>query len=107
SLKPSEYIYTWNGGNMPQYMVNQYAERIAQGEIRAAMIFGGESLRTQYGVERAGLPVSWAEDPGGTPTLVGDSRRGWSDHEDLHNVRAAISMYPLFENAIRGARGRS
>ena len=32
---------------------------------------------------------------------------GWSDDEDRHNLRAAIAFYPLFENAIRGARGRS
>ena len=45
--------------------------------------------------------------PGGEPELIGDPRRGWNDHEDKHNMRAAIAMYPLFENAIRGARGRT
>ncbi|MBV7484565.1 acetyl-CoA acetyltransferase [Bordetella sp. BOR01] len=106
-LRPAQTLYTWNGGNMPQYMVNQYAERISRGDLRAALIFGGEALRTQYGVEKRALPVSWAEDPGGTPELVGDPRRGWSDTEDRHDMRAAISIYPLFENAIRGARGRT
>ncbi len=106
-IDAGRYIYTWNGGNMPQYLVNMFAEAIARGEMRAAMIVGGEALRTQHGVERAGLPVSWAEDPGGEPELVGDPRRGWNDDEDRHEMRAAIAMYPLFENAIRGARGRS
>ena len=106
-LSPARCIYTWNGGNMPQYLANLFAEAIARGEMRAALICGGEALRTQQGVERAGLPVSWAEDPGGAPELIGDPRRGWSDHEDRHGMRAAIAMYPLFENAIRGARGRS
>lgn len=106
-IAPAEHIYTWNGGNMPQYMVNLYAERIARGELRAAMVFGGEALRTQLGVEREGVDVSWAEDPGPPPLLVGDPRRGWNEVEDRHNMRAAISIYPLFENAIRGERGRS
>jgi acetyl-CoA C-acetyltransferase len=106
-LKPARAIYTWNGGNMPQYLVNLFAEAIARGEIRAALIAGGEALRTQHGVERAGLPVSWQEDPGGVPELIGDPRRGWNEEEDRHNLRAAIGFYPLFENAIRGARGRS
>jgi acetyl-CoA C-acetyltransferase len=75
--------------------------------MRAAMIVGGEALRTQHGVERAGLPVSWHEDPGGAPELIGDPRRGCSDEEDRHGMRAAIAMYPLIENAIRGARGHS
>jgi acetyl-CoA C-acetyltransferase len=39
--------------------------------------------------------------------LIGDPRRGWSEEEDRHNLRAAIAFYPLFENAVRGARGRS
>lgn len=106
-LAPARCIYTWNGGNMPQYLVNLFAESIARGEMRAALVCGGEALRTQHGVERAGLPVSWAEEPGGEPELIGDPRRGWSDHEDRHQMRAAIAMYPLFENAIRGVRGRT
>ncbi len=106
-IEPRRHIYSWNGGNMPQYLVNLFAEQIARGEMKAALICGGEALRTQHGVERAGLNMSWQEDPGDEPEQIGDSRRGWSDHEDRHNLRAAIAMYPLFENAIRGARGRT
>ncbi len=106
-IEAGRYIYTWNGGNMPQYLVNSFAEAIAQGEMRAAMIVGGEAMRTQHAVERAGLDISWAEDPGGAPELVGDSRRGWNEHEDRHKLRSAITMYPLFENAMRGAHGHS
>lgn len=106
-LNAGRHLYTWNGGNMPQMLVNQFAEQIADGEMRAALVVGGEALRTQHGVERAGLPVSWQEDPGGAPEQIGDPRRGWNDHEDRHNLRAAITQYPLFENAIRGHRGRT
>jgi len=106
-IKAARHIYTWNGGNMPQYLVNQFAEAIARGEMRAAIVVGGEAMRTQHGVERSKLEVNWSEEPGGEPELIGEPRRGWSDHEDRHNMRAAITMYPLFENAIRGARGRT
>jgi len=106
-LAAARHIYTWNGGNMPQYLANLFAEEIAQGRMRAALVCGGEALRTQHGVERGGLPISWAEDPGGEPELIGDPRRGWSAHEDRHNMRAAIVMYPLIEHAIRAARGRA
>ena len=99
-------VYTGSGGNMPQVLVSHFAERIARGEARAVLIAGGEALRTQHGVLRAGLPVSWAEEPGGTPEFIGDPRRGWTDHEERHGLRAAIASYPLIENAIRGARGR-
>jgi acetyl-CoA C-acetyltransferase len=106
-LRASRHLYTWNGGNMPQYLVNLFCEQIARGEMQAALICGGEALRTQHGVQREGHVVSWAEDPGGTPGLIGDARRGWSDHEEAHRLRAAITFYPLFENSIRGARGAS
>jgi acetyl-CoA C-acetyltransferase len=92
---------------MPQYLVNLFAEEIARGEMRAALIVGGEALRTQFHGERAGIDVSWDEDPGGEPEFFGDERRGWSDHEELYGMRMAIAMYPLIENAIRGDRKRS
>lgn len=106
-IRAARFLYTWNGGNMPQYLVNVFAEAISEGEIGAALITGGEALRTQHGVERAGLPLSWHEDPGGRCEPIGDPRRGWSDYEDRHQMRAAIVMYPLIENAIRGGCGRS
>jgi acetyl-CoA C-acetyltransferase len=106
-LNAARHIYSHSGGNMPQYLLNQFAEQVARGEMRAALLCGGEALRTQHGLERTGVSGVWNEDPGGTPELIGDPRRGWNDHEDLHRMRAAIVMYPLFENAIRGARGRS
>ncbi|MFC3340626.1 acetyl-CoA acetyltransferase [Paracandidimonas soli] len=106
-LNAKRYIYTWNGGNMPQYLVNDFAEAISRGEMRAALVAGGEALRTQHALERAQSDISWHEDPGGAPELIGDPRRGWNDEEDRHGMRAAIAMYPLFENAIRGQRKAS
>jgi acetyl-CoA C-acetyltransferase len=107
-LNAARHIYSYSGGNMPQVLLNLFAEEIAGGRLRAALLCGGEALRTQHGLERAGAgPGRWTEDPGGTPELIGDPRRGWNDHEELHRMRAAIVIYPLFENALRGARGRS
>ncbi len=106
-LNPQREIYTHVGGNMPQSLVNTFAQAIAEGSMRAALIVGGEALRTQLGVQRAGLDVSWAEDPGGEPELMGENRSGWSAHEEKHGLRAAIAFYPLFEQAIRGQRGHT
>ncbi|MBX3642948.1 MAG: acetyl-CoA acetyltransferase [Rubrivivax sp.] len=105
-LNAARHVYSYSGGNMPQYLLNLFAEEIAGGRMRAVLLCGGEALRTQHGLERTGASGVWNEDPGGTPELIGDPRRGWNNHEDLHRMRAAIVMYPLFENAIRGARGR-
>jgi acetyl-CoA C-acetyltransferase len=100
-------VYTWAGGNMPQFLVNRFAEELARGDARAVLICGGEALRTQAGLQRAGQAADWREEPGGEPERVGDPRRGWSEKEERHGLRAAIAFYPLFENALRGARGRT
>ncbi|MEZ5738079.1 MAG: acetyl-CoA acetyltransferase [Burkholderiaceae bacterium] len=100
-------VYTQAGGNMPQWSVNRLAERIAAGEVGAALIAGGEALATQKAAQRAKIMLDWAEDPGGEPISWGINRRGWSDLEDRHGMRGAIYAYPLFEQAIRGAKGRT
>jgi acetyl-CoA C-acetyltransferase len=106
-MNVARHIYSHSGGNMPQFLVNQFAEEITRGDTKAVLLCGGEALRTQHALELRGASVDWHEDPGGEPELIGDARRGWSDHEELHRLRAAITMYPLFENALRAARGRS
>lgn len=98
-------VYTEAGGNMPQWSVNRLAQMIGSGEVKAAVVAGGEALATQKAAQRQGLTLDWSEDPGGAFESWGIAKRGWSDLEDRHGMRGAIFAYPLFENAIRGARG--
>jgi acetyl-CoA C-acetyltransferase len=104
--RPRQLLYTHSGGNMPQYLVNRFAEEIASGETELALICGAELLRSTQNARRAGLKIDWNEDPGGEPARVGDKRFGFSDEEARHELRAAIHFYPLLENAIRGGVGR-
>jgi acetyl-CoA C-acetyltransferase len=91
---------------MPQYLVNRFAEEIANGETELALICGAELLRSTQDARKAGLKIDWNEDPGGEPTRIGDKRFGFSDEEARHELRAAIHFYPLLENAIRGGLKR-
>ncbi len=102
-----EFAYTEVGGNMPQYLVNAYAERVAAGELEAALICGGELLRSAHIAQRESVELDWNEDPGGEPISFGDARLGWSEEEGRHGLHAAIWFYPLIENAIRAGRGHS
>ena len=102
-----QHVYTWPGGNMPQYCLNRLGEAITRGEVDAAMVVGAEALATQKAAQRQGVALDWSDDPGGSFDTWGVSRRGWSDLEDRHGARAAITMYPMFEHAIRGHLGRS
>jgi acetyl-CoA C-acetyltransferase len=100
-------VYTWPGGNMPQWCVNRMFEMITRGEIGAALIAGGESLATQKAAQRAGLELDWNEDAGGEPEMWGVETRGWNDVEDRHRMAGAIFAYPMIENAIRANRGHT
>jgi len=103
----SRLIYTFAGGNMPQWSINRLSEMVTRGEVEAAMVIGGEALATQKAAQRAGLDLDWNEDAGGKPERWGVETRGWSDAEERHRMAGAIFAYPLFETAIRGARGRT
>jgi acetyl-CoA C-acetyltransferase len=106
SATPRQLIYTHQGGNTPQYLVNRFAEEIARGDTELALICGAELLRSTQNARKAGLKIDHNEDPGGEPTRVGDKRLGYSDEEARHDLRAAIHFYPLLENAIRGGLRR-
>ena len=104
---PRQALYSHSGGNMPQYMVNRFAEEIARGETELALVCGAELLRSTQNARKLGLQLDWNEDPGaGEPQRVGDSRCGFSSEEARHDLRAAIHFYPLLENAIRAGLGR-
>lgn len=102
-----QHVYTWPGGNMPQYCLNRLGEAITRGEVDAALVVGAEALSTQKTAQRQGVQLDWNDDPGGRFDAWGVARRGWSDLEDRHGLRAAITAYPLFEHAIRGRLGRT
>jgi acetyl-CoA C-acetyltransferase len=100
-------IYTYSGGNMPQWCVNRLCEAVTRGEVSAALICGGEALATQKAAERAKLKLDWSEDAGGTYESWGVAERGWNDVEDRHRMAGAIYAYPLFEQALRRKLGRT
>lgn len=103
---PRQLLYSHSGGNMPQYLVNRFAEEIASGETELALVCGAELLRSTQNARKAGMAIDWNEEPGGEPTRIGDNRWGFSEEEARHELRAAIHFYPLLENAIRGGLKR-
>jgi acetyl-CoA C-acetyltransferase len=103
---PRQLLYSHSGGNMPQYLVNRFAEEIANGETELALVCGAELLRSSQNARRSDLALDWNEDPGEEPTRIGDKRFGYSDEEARHDLRAAIHFYPLLENAIRAGLKR-
>ncbi len=105
--KARREYYTAAGGNTPQWLVNRTAEEIANGETNVALLAGSEDLATLIGALNKGIPLKWGEDAGDEPIHIGDNRRGSNDIERAHALYFPVNTYPLFENGIRGRKGRS
>jgi len=97
------------GGDGPQLLVNLLAARIAAGELDAAVVCGAEALHTQAAAMRAGADLGWPAPDGGRAAdevLAGEAAPN-SDEELAVGLIAPIMAYPLIENALRAAAGRT
>jgi acetyl-CoA C-acetyltransferase len=107
---PRRTLYSATGGNTPQWLVNRTAEEIASGECDAALLVGAEYIATLLAAIKAGFDLGWNAspdaDPGSDPEEIGDMRPGTSEYERKYGLHFPVNAYPLFENAIRGTRGR-
>jgi acetyl-CoA C-acetyltransferase len=102
---PTDKCYTTIGATAPQWLVNRTAERIARGEARLALVAGAEAMRSMARLGGSGRR-RWR--PWMAPeAVVGDARAGVSEIEARHGANVPLRIYPLFENAIRGHKGRS
>lgn len=104
---PQRAIYGPVGGNTPQKMINEMAERISSGEVGVALLTGSEAINTAQLARRNGIELDWAEQDAGTLEDRGLGEPMSTQHEQDHGIAAPIYAYPLFENAIRGNLGRS
>ncbi|MEO0412244.1 MAG: acetyl-CoA acetyltransferase [Pseudomonadota bacterium] len=99
--------YPHVGGNTPQYQVNVFAERLAAGEGDIVLLAGAEAMRTFNAAQRQGYALDWREETGDVPEVIGDGTPGVNPHELAHGIGVPVSTYPLYENAIGHAAGRS
>lgn len=102
----TEHLWVPAGGTSPQDLLHQVCERIAAGELNCALICGAESMRTRRRAAREGHEPDWP-----ARAVDVDPMRGQapftSELERRHGLLMPIHVFPLFENAIRAAKGRS
>jgi acetyl-CoA C-acetyltransferase len=106
-MHPAESLYTTVGGNTPQWLVNETAAKIADGRVRVALLAGAEAVRTVMRARKSRHQLDWPSGGDGTPTMVGESRDGTSEHEVAHGLMLPTQLYPFFESALRARAGRS
>ncbi|MEX0799740.1 MAG: acetyl-CoA acetyltransferase [Dehalococcoidia bacterium] len=101
---PRHRVYTAVGGESPQRIINETAQAIVSGDVRLAFLCGAEVLHTARRARKEGFDLPWHKR--GTPVqVVGDTRTGVNDAEARHGTVRPITMYPLFENAMRAHLG--
>ena len=107
--EPEQAIYGVIGGQSPQSLVAEAAKALSKGEIRFALVAGGEALANMRAGQRSGAALDWSE------RNVGDwTDRGWfggpmivSRTEVAHGLMDAMPYYGFIETAGRIKAGRS
>ncbi len=99
------------GGNLPQWLVTRAAEQIARGELDATLLAGGEAARSMRekdpGADVMGVWRDRDKVPNPDP-VIGPSMSGvLSPAEIAIRLFEPSHTYPLFENALAHAQGRS
>ncbi len=102
----AETFSTDVGGNTPQLMVNYFADRLTAGTSRAVLVAGGELFATLFAALSAGHDISHWQTGGDEPAVqLGSPRDPANALEQAHGMFEPINTYPLFESALRHARG--
>ncbi len=95
------------GGNMVQSTVNQTALAIQRGELEVAVITGAEAGYSLAKARRNGIQLEYSEAPGTPDLMIAPEEPMSHEAEKARGIVRAIQVYPIFENAIRHARGES
>jgi acetyl-CoA C-acetyltransferase len=107
---PAQRMLSAIGGNTPQALMHDACRGISRGEHDIVLVTGSEAMYTRSISRKdpAKAPLAWATQPAeSTPAPVpfGVDKPGATDLEMNRGVLLPIHAYPLFENAIRAARG--
>jgi len=104
---PVNAIYGNVGGNTPQKLINEMAQRISEGDVSVVLITGSEAIKSAQTALRNNLELNWQEEDAGSQEDRGIGDTLASPHEFAHGLGVPIQTYPLFENAIRGRKSLS
>jgi acetyl-CoA C-acetyltransferase len=106
---PADLVLSGTGGNTPQALVHEAAADIAAGRLDVALVSGAEAMYTRRVLGRSGAEPGWTRQAEDTPAprTFGHDRAGTSEAEAAVGLMLPVQVYPVFENALRGASGSS
>jgi acetyl-CoA C-acetyltransferase len=109
--EPAQLMLTSVGGNTPQALMHDACRAIERGDLNVVLVTGAEAMYTRAlsRRDRSKAPLAWSTQPDDTPDPVpfGVDKPGSSELEVERGLLMPVHAYPLFENALRAARGRT
>lgn len=106
---PRQSLYSTDGGQTPQALLNRTALDIAAGDLDVALLCGGETWRTRQRYRHAGEIPPWTPLDDTTPTAESfGAELDMVDAAELaRGLLLPVQFYALFEVALRAAAGRT
>lgn len=105
-IYPKEAGYTGIGACAPQWFVHQAGRRIVNREAELVLICGAEAFHARSKVLDLRQDLAEAS-TARVVKMVGDLREPSNEMELSYGLNLPVSIYPLFENALRAAKGIS
>ena len=96
----------WSG-TVVHHLLSVSALEIQRGTHQTVILTGAECGDTQAKARRAGVDLAWREAPGRPDRTIGVELRMRHRAEAARGIVNPVQMYPIFENAIRRARGEA
>lgn len=104
---PRRELVTGVGGEGPLVLLNHAARAIARGESELALLVGVNVIRSFRLARAKGVHLDLPLGGEGAPTAISASRPGHSPREERYGLVLPVTVYPLFENALRARRRES
>lgn len=101
----AETALTPYGGNFVQSTLNFSAMDILNGVHDLILLTGAECGQTQARAGRHGVDLNWQKFPGTPDRALGEEVEMRHDAEKAIRLGRPIQVYPIFETALRHARG--
>ena len=104
----AETAITLIGGNQNQVLMNLTATEILAGKFDLVLIAGAENGYSAGKARRAGATLPQSEAPGRPHRIIGAAQQPeHHEYEVARGISRAIQVYPMYDNAIRHARGET
>jgi len=105
--KPREKLEPPGGGEGPILLLDDLANRIADGELEIALLAGAEAVYSRRRARAENVKLPWTPGGDGFPRFLAGMKPFANALEVRHGVRQPVDMYPLYENALRARAGRT